>query len=116
MKQYAALITIMLAILISGCATPTKDGYSKPTIMTNPLSYLGSFPLGNVSKDSLISNLGIPDKTSELDGKTYYSYELGNGYGKRQYVYELTNGVVTDVRYHDQGPYNGSSAKQQQSK
>ena len=116
MKKVAILIAITMYFLVSGCATPTKDGYSKPTIMTNPLSYLDRFPLGKVTKESLINNLGIPDKTSDLEGKTYYSYELGEGYGKRQYVYELTDGIVTDVRYHDQGPYNGSSAKQRQSK
>jgi hypothetical protein len=110
-----AMIVVVMSLLIAGCAATNKDGYSKPTIMTNPLSYLDSFPLGKVSKESVIGNLGIPDKTSEFEGKTYYSYELGEGYGKRQYVYELTNSIVTDVRYNDQGPYNGSSAKQRQS-
>ena len=118
MTNVAILFAVTLYFLVSGClpSTPVKDGYSKPTIMSDPLSYLDSFPLGKVTKENLINNLGIPDKTSDLEGKIYYSYELGEGWGKRQYVYELTDGVVTDVRYHDQGPYNGSSAKQRQSK
>ena len=115
MKKVAILFAITLYFLVSGCGTPVKDGYSKPTLWTIPTSYLDSFPLGKVTKENLINNLGVPDKTSVLEGKTYYSYELG-GQGKKEYVYELTDGVVTDVRYHDQGPYNGSSAKQRQSK
>lgn len=116
MKKAIAFIVVTMSLLIVGCATPVIDGYSKPTVATNVVSYLDDFPLGKVTKDSLINNLGIPDKISEFEGKTYYSYDLGHGYGKRQYVYELTDGLVTDVRYHDQGPYNGSSARKRQSK
>lgn len=111
-----AFVCIVLALVVYGCATPSMSGFSKPTILTNPLSYLDSFPLGLVTKDEIISNLGVPDKSSGLDGKTYLAYELGEGYGKRQYVFELSNGIVTDVRYHDQGPYNSSSAKKRQNK
>ena len=116
MKKVAILFAITLYFFVSGCGTPVKDGYYKPTIFSNPLSLLDSFPLGKVTKENLINNLGVPDKTSVLEGKTYYSYGFGEGGGKRQYVYELTDDIVTDVRYHDQGPYNGSSAKQRQSK
>lgn len=110
------IVSLLLTLLVYGCGTPMVSGFSKPTIFTIPPSYLDSFPLGSVTKDELISNLGVPDKSSELDGKTYLAYELGEGYGKRQYVFEISNGIVTDVRYHDQGPYNGSSAKKRQNK
>ena len=114
MKKTISLIVITMFCLMTSCATPVADGYSKPTILTNPLSYLSKFPLGKVTKESLINNLGVPDETINLKGKTCCSYELGEGYGKRQFVYELTDGIVTDVHYHDQGPYNGSSAKRRQ--
>ena len=101
---------IILLILLAGCATPALSGFSKPTIFFNPLSYLDKFPLGVITQESLISNLGLPDKSYDFDGKTYLSYQLGEGYGLREYVYVISNGVVTDVQYHDQGPSNGSSA------
>lgn len=108
------IIALAIVFAIVGCTTPiNKDGYSKPTVLTQAPSYLKEFPLGTVSKKSLIENIGIPTRTNELEGKVYYSYELGEGYGLRQFVYEITNGMVTDVRYHDQGPYNGMSAKKQ---
>lgn len=109
------LLLLCFVVAIYGC-TPTTGGFSKPTIFTSPLSYLDSFPLGTVTKDELISNLGIPDKTNEFEGQTYYTYELGEGHGKRQFVYIISGDVVTDVKYHDQGPYNGSSAKKRQHK
>jgi len=114
MKKTTILIAIAMSLFLLGCGTPIRGGFSKPTIFTIPPSYLDSFPLSQVTEESLINNLGLPDKTSNFKGKTYYSYELGRGQGKRQYVYEITDGIVTDVRYHDQGPYNGSSAKQRQ--
>ena len=109
------IIVALTVLTLTACTTPmNKEGYSKPTIMTQAPGYLKSFPLGRISKTSLLENLGIPDKTSKLDDKTYYSYELGEGYGLRQFVYEITDDKVTDVRFHDQGPYNGMSAKKQQ--
>lgn len=108
------LFIVILAASLSACATPSNSGVSKPTLFTGPLSYLSSFPLNRVSKNELVTNLGVPNNVQKLDDKEYLSYELGAGYGLKQYVYEITGDIITDVRYHDQGPYNGQSAKQRQ--
>lgn len=136
MKRF---IILLLVIITAGCVSPTgnnvtdnsvtdnsaldnsapdisslNNSVSKPTISTKPPSYLRNFPLGSVSKDELTSNLGAPDNTIEMGDIMYFAYELGEGEEKRQYVYEISDGIVTDVKYHDQGPLNGSSAKKMQ--
>ena len=108
------ILVLILMLCICGCVTPMVGGFNKPTIMTKPMSYLDNFSLGSVTKGELISNCGIPDKTNEYEGKTYLTYEVGQGYGKRQFVYILSNDVIVDVQYHDQGPYNASSAMKRQ--
>ena len=59
MKKAIAFIVITMSLLIVSCGTPVIDGYSKPTVATNVVSYLDDFPLGKVTKDSLINNLGV---------------------------------------------------------
>ena len=102
---------VIATILLSGCASVGPNGGGKPTIMTNPPSYLQSFPLNSMTQDQLIQDLGVPDKSIEIGDQLYLSYELGEGWGEREYIYVLEDDVVIDVRYNDQGPYNGSSAR-----
>jgi len=104
----------VLGALVTFSALADKP-LAKPTILTNPLKYLKSVPLGQLTMDEAMAVLGLPDKTSEVGGKTYLSFELGEGYGKREFVYEFSDGKLTDVRYHDSGPYNGSAASALQS-
>jgi hypothetical protein len=128
------VIILLLVTITAGCVAPTvnnvtesnvsnrnvsenrvlNNSVSKPTISTKPPSYLGNFPLNSVSKDQLIGNFGEPDKTVAMGDTIYLAYELGEGGEKRQYVYEISDGIVTDVKYHDQGPLNGSSARKMQ--
>jgi len=97
-----------------GYNPPTVKGLTKPTIFTIPPRYLDSFPLGTITEENLIDNLGIPSDSYKLNEKTYLSYEIAKS--GRKFVYVLFDGVVTDVVYHDQGPYNGASAKERQNK
>jgi hypothetical protein len=115
-KKYNLAATVFIAMFLANCTVNTQSGFSKPTIFTNPVKYLSNYSLGNVSKSDLISGMGIPDKTVEFEGQSFYSYEFGEGYGRREFIYVVQGGVVVDVRYNDQGPYNGSSAKALQAK
>lgn len=56
-----------------GYNPPTVKGVTKPTIFTIPPRYLDSFPLGTVTEEDLINNLGIPGDSYKLNGKTYLS-------------------------------------------
>lgn len=106
---------IIAGVLLSGCASVGPNGSGKPTIMTNPPSYLKSFQLNSVTQDKLIQDLGVPDKSIEIGDQVYLSYQLGEGWGEREYIYVLEENLVVDVRYNAQGPYNGSSARMIQS-
>jgi len=112
------LFIALSMFLVAGSAMAKEAKIPKPTIFTIPTSYLAHFPLGAVTKDKLIDNLGIPDKTTQFEGKTYFAYEIGNknSWGAREFVYVLSDDIVIDVRFNDQGPYNGSSAKEIQDK
>ncbi len=65
---------------LSACASTSEDGLSKPSIMTSPPSYLASVELGKKSVDDVIEVMGVPDKSKDIAGKSYLSYELGEGY------------------------------------
>ena len=109
-------VQCVLAVLfvLAGCAATGPNGTPVPSVVTNPASYLEDFPLNSVTKDDLIEDVGMPDKSMESGGQTYLSYEIGEGWGEREYIYVIEDGVVTNIRYNDQGPYNGSSAKRLQ--
>jgi hypothetical protein len=111
------LLFLIFILIVVSCATSTiikKGRISKPTMSTKQFSYLDSFPLGKVIKLELFINLGVPDKKSMRHGNIYYSYELGEGDGKREYVYVIKDDIVVDVIYKDQSPYSGTSARDRQ--
>ena len=112
--KYRVFKAIIALIFVGVLSSPVvaEEKLKKPTIFTNPIKYLKKVPLNKLSADEVIGILGMPDKSNELFGKTYLSYELGEGYGKREFVYEISEGKLTDVRYHDQGPYNGKKASE----
>lgn len=101
--------SLVLALLLAGCAA---SGYGL-SVATSPETYLETFPIG-MSKEQLANEVGIPDSTATVDGREVWSYTIGTGYGKRMYSFELDEGAVYDVRYNDQGPLNGSSARAMQ--
>ncbi|MCK5218679.1 hypothetical protein KAR10_04105 [bacterium] len=110
------IIVLLMVVALAGCTPPTISGVPNPGGLTIPPSYLKSFPLGSKTQDDLIASLGVPDKTSEVGNKTYLAYELGQGGLRKTYTYEITNGVVTNVTYHDGGAYNGINARDYQKK
>jgi hypothetical protein len=111
-EQMRTLILIVGAAIVSACASPA--GGLKPSVVTVPTGYLENFPLGLVTENEMISESGPPDRTADIGGKKAYVYELGEGYGKRTYTYIVDNGVIADVLYNDQGPYNGITARSRQ--
>ena len=104
---------VIVALILSACA---GAGGLKPSIATSPPGYLESFPLGSMTETEMISKSGPPDRTIDIGGKKAFVYQLGEGLGVRTYTYIFEDGVIVDVLYNDNGPYNGSTAKKAQSK
>lgn len=114
-----AILFIVLSMFLVGNSAMAKNvKISKPTVFSIPTSYLAHFPLGVVTKNELIDNLGIPDKTTQFEDRVCLAYEVGdkNSAGAREYMFTLMNNIVVDVRYNDQGPYNGIHAQEIQNK
>ena len=102
-------VQLILALLLTACAAPA--GGLKATIFTSPPTYLKEFPLDTISEADMLARVGPPDKVVDAAGKKRLVYQMGNHYGQRTFSYELTGGMVTDVIYNDNGPYNGLSAR-----
>ena len=109
-----ALVVLLATAILSACAV--GGGGLKPTIMTSPTNYLDTFPVGKVTEAEIVAQVGPPDRTTEIGGKKALVYELGEGYGKRTYSYIIDKGMVVDVLYNDQGPYNSSTATARQTR
>ncbi len=83
------LAEISFSILLIFLFSCTPAGGLKPSIYTNPISYLENFPLNKVTESEMIKKSGPPNRTAELDGKKMLVYELGEGYGERTFSYIL---------------------------
>jgi hypothetical protein len=102
------LVTLACSALIVGCAA--AGGPFTFTLLTSPPNYLAKVPLG-ASPEEVMRDLGPPKTRTEVGGKDVWSYEYGEGYGLRHLSFEFVDGKLYDVRYNDQGPYNGSTAR-----
>ncbi|RJQ20033.1 MAG: hypothetical protein C4560_05535 [Nitrospiraceae bacterium] len=104
-------MTLLAGLLIS-CAVGHPGIMERPTLFTIPTNYIYNFPLEKtITKQELIDLMGVPDKSLDMDGMTYLTYEMGEGHGARQWIYIIKDNIIWDVRYHDQGPFNGISAR-----
>lgn len=103
------ILATVAAVLLTACAAP--GGGLKASIFTIPPTYLMEFPLDSITEAQLLEQVGPPDRTVEAAGKRLMVHQMGQGFGVRTYSYQITNGIVTDVIYNDQGPYNGSTAR-----
>lgn len=112
MQPTLKLIIVVIFLLLISCAAPA--GGLRPTPGTLVGSYLKNFPLDTVTEAEMIAKVGPPENTLEIEGNKAFIYRLGNGFGKRSYTYIFNNGVVADVRYNDNGPYNGITAREEQ--
>lgn len=105
-------IAVLLALSVAACATPrTESGFSKPTLWQSPKTYLSSVPLG-ISRNEVVSQMGAPDRTAEVNGQSHWTYRLGSADSVRAYTYVFDGETLVDVVYNDPGPYNGARASQ----
>lgn len=114
MRKGLSLVVLAFAIVFVGCASQPKGGLGKPTVMTSPPEYLESVGLGTHTKQDVLSTVGTPDKETELEGLDHWSYKLGEGYGERTFTYIFDGKTLVNVRYNDQGPHNGLTAREVQ--
>lgn len=118
---------ILLLLLVAGMATSvvakdkSANGVFRPTLSTNPKSYLKKFPLNLATIDEIIQYVGTPDKTLSVGGSDFITYNIApkTANGIIEYTFEVKDGVVVNVNYLNSGNFFGitqrESAKQLQS-
>lgn len=107
-----SVLAIVGLLLVVGSGTFAADDL-KISIWTNPKTYLKEFPIG-IDQAEIYNQLGVPVNTMRMGEKEIWVYQVGEGYGLRKFSFEILNGKVIDVRYNDQGPWNGKTAKELQ--
>ena len=107
-----ALVLCVLALSLAACVA----GGLKPSVWTYPPGYLEGFPLDSVTEAQLFRDVGPPDQEITMTGMRGYVYRLGQHTQARSYTYLMRDGVVYDVVYHENGPYNGRTAREAQRK
>ena len=99
----------------------SENGVYRPTLSTNPKSYLKAFNLNKATSEEVIQYVGSPDKTHSLAGSDFITYNIAprsNSNGIIEYTFEIKDGVVVNVTYLNSGNFFGvtqrESAKQLQ--
>lgn len=110
----AKVIGLILVVLLWGGYAWADD--LKVSIWTMPPDYLKAFPLDTISETEMISKAGPPTSIITIGGKQVFVYKVGQNFGERTFTYFFENGVITDVLYNDNGPYNGMTARKLQKK
>ena len=109
-----SLMVLLIGLALSGCAAQQSGGLGKPTIFSSPVSYVETVGLNIYTRQDVMRVLGNPHNVANIGGKEYWSYHLGEGYGDRTYTYIFKGPYFVDVRYNDNGPYNGITASNYQ--
>jgi len=105
-----------LALLLPACTTSqSSTGIYRPTLATQPKTYLANFPLNKATEQEVIQAVGTPDKSYSDGETTYATIDIAPkqaSHGVIEYTYEITNGVVTNVRYLNSGNFFGVTQRE----
>lgn len=107
-------IALSTTLLIPSCAPQSANGVSRPSISTNPRSYLRSFPLRVTTENEVLSYVGAPTRTHEGGGNRYLTYDIATSHspGVLEYTYVVQRGHVEDVTYTNAGNFFGAIQKE----
>jgi hypothetical protein len=98
----------------------SEHGVYRPTLSTNPKSYLKKFELNVATTEEVIEYVGAPDKTLKVGESDFLTYNIDpDDTGVIEYTFEVKSGVVVNVTYLNSGNFFGvtqrESAKKLQS-
>ena len=109
-------IVFVLIFFLMGCASQSQGGLGKPSIFSSPVSYMETIGLGVYTREDVMRVLGNPHNVTDMGDKEYWGYFMGQDYGERTYTYIFQGDLLVNVRYNDNGPYNGLTARKSQNK
>jgi len=110
MKRLVLLLgLLLLGAGISHADDTSPNGVYRPTLATSARSYLKKFSLNRVTPDEVVQYVGAPDKTSNIAGSDYLTYNIEpkKGNGVIEYTFVVKGGVVVNVTYLNSGNFFG---------
>lgn len=115
MKRFIFLLGLALMCVGMAYAGDTSpNGVYRPTLSTSARSYLKKFPLNRVSPDEIVQYVGTPDKTANVAGSDYLTYNIEpkSGSGVIEYTFIVKDGVVVNVTYLNSGNFFGVTQRE----
>jgi len=115
MKKF--ILMFGLALICAGMAhasDTSPNGVYRPTLATSAKSYLKKFPLNRVTPDEIVQYVGAPDKTANIAGSDYLTYNIEpkKGSGIIEYTFVVKGGVVVNVTYLNSGNFFGVTQRE----
>ena len=95
------IVLFMEIVLLVGCASAnTPEKLLRPGgPFTDPWVYLDTFPIGKVTADQLVEQIGPPDDSKHLEAKTFLTYISTVRTENNRFIFTVENGIVTDVAF-----------------
>lgn len=111
------ILTFGLALICIGsvhAGDTSPNGIYRPTLATSARSYLKKFPLNRVTPDEIVQYVGTPDKTANIAGSDYLTYNIEpkKGNGVIEYTFIVKGGVVVNVTYLNSGNFFGVTQRE----
>jgi hypothetical protein len=115
MKKAVLLFAlIFVGIGSASAADKSPNGVYRPTLATRAKSYLKKFPLNKVAVDEIVQYVGTPDKSMNIAGQDYLTYNIEpkSGSGVIEYTYIVKDGVEVNVTYLNTGNFFGVTQRE----
>lgn len=115
MKRFILFFGLTLMCTSMAHASDTSpNGVYRPTLATSARSYLKKFPLNRVTPDEIVQYVGTPDKTANIAGSDYLTYNIEpkKGNGVIEYTFIIKGGVVVNVTYLNSGNFFGVTQRE----
>ncbi|MGN2248028.1 hypothetical protein ACFWZ3_15190 [Frateuria sp. GZRR35] len=115
MKKLVLIFALVfLGIGSASAADKSPNGVYRPTLATRAKSYLKKFPLNKVAVDEIVQYVGTPDKSMNIAGSDYLTYDIEpkSGSGVIEYTYIVKDGVVVNVTYLNSGNFFGVTQRE----
>jgi hypothetical protein len=112
-------ISLFAIIALTACATQSVGGLTRPTLITNPESYLATVGLNTHKKADAVNVVGPPHRQASAEGRDYWTYRLSDQGARARYTYIFEGDMLVDVRYNqDLGSfgYDGMTARKLQAR
>lgn len=112
--KFAAILLLAFAATGAIAKDASEHGVYRPTLSTNPKSYLKKFSLNVATTDEVVQYLGTPDKTMSLSGSDFLTYSIApkTATGVIEYTFEIKDGVVVNVTYLNSGNFFGVTQRE----